>query len=844
MLNAYWICRRELTSFFFSPIAYVTLAAWTVLMGIFYSGAFLTYAAVSMQLARNPRAAAQYNITPTSSVLEPVFSSVTVILLFVAPLLTMRLFSEEKKQGTMELMLTFPLRSGQMFAGKYLSVLSAYLVMLAITLVYPVILSAFVKVEWSVVSSAYLGMLLTGAAFLSVGLLASSWTSNQIVAAMVAFMVLLATFLMDFLAASASAPLSDILRHLSLGMHLRNFIRGVIDTRDIVYLLNVNILCGFLVLRSLEYYRWKEVVSTTNEPAGRAALSDAGGGEAREWGNKSLYLFIVSAVLLLIGISGWAGGDQFSPPPRWAYATIALGIVCFAYTMWISRGKLQGGMRLQSTRTGLQVALMILVVAAILVVVELASVKHFKRWDVTPGNFFSLSGKTRNLLSRLDREKRRIEIIAFTRKLEQPAIKEILEQYAQASKQVAFRFLDLDASPRTAKKYDVDAYGTLVVIHHFSKKEIEKMSKSASGDKKEQKTFRSEKIFDLSENAVANAILKTIQTEQKRVYYLTGHGERLFAGQGREVMKTLAIGMRDDNYQVDELLLLRKKGVPENTNLLIIAAPQKDLEEVEAGYIDDYIKAGGKLLVFLEPDAKRGRLTALLEKYGFKLPPSFVIDPQSVRFALAGGNEITPFAVNYGLHDITRQLKGLATVFPTARHVSAAGNPKAGLHSEDLVKTGAGSFTVEGVSLKDGELAFDPKTKKEGPVPLGAAVTVALDLYKLSQGQGEQDDSKAVAPDEKDSGKNEARIVVFGDADFASDAFIGAQGNANLIFNAVNWLGGEKDLITIRPKSRAGEPLLLAGGEGRFVHLFTVWVMPLFIIFAGAAVYVRRRQLR
>lgn len=573
-------------------------------------------------------------------------------------------------------------------------------------------------------------------------------------------------------------------------------------------------------------------------------LLNTTGGEDRNLENRNLYLFIASAVLLLVGISGWAGHDQFSDPPRWAYATIALGIVCFIYTVWISRSELRGGMRLRSTRTGIQVALMVIVVTAILVIVELVSVKHFKRWDVTPGNFYSLSAKTMNLLNKLDREKRQIEIIAFTRKLEEPAVTEILDQYSRASKQVTFRFLNLDASPRTAKKYEVDAYGTLVVIYHFNKEEIEKQKKSKSANKEKKKTFRSEKIFNLSENAIANAILKTIQTEQKRVYYLTGHGERLFSGQGREAMKALAIGMRDDNYQVDELLLLRKKGVPENASMLIIAAPQKELEEVEIEYIDNYIKTGGKLLVFLEPDIKPGRLTALLERYGFKLPTSFVIDPESVRFELAGGNIITPFAVNYGLHDITKQLKGLATVFPTVRHVSATGMPKAGLHSEDLIKTGPGSFTVENVSLQNGQLAFDPKTRKEGPIPIGAAVSVTLDLYKLAQGRSPQSDSKTTTSEKKTNEKNEARIVVFGDADFASDAFIGAQGNANLIFNTVNWLGGEKDLITIRPKSRAGEPLVLAGGEGRFVHLFTVWIMPLFIILIGAAVYVRRRQLR
>ncbi len=560
--------------------------------------------------------------------------------------------------------------------------------------------------------------------------------------------------------------------------------------------------------------------------------------------NRNLYLFITSAALLLVGITGWAGHDQFSEPPRWAYATIALGIVCFVYTVWISRRELQGGMRLRSTRTGIQVAIMVLIVTAILVVVELVSVKHYKRWDVTPGNFYSLSPKTINLLNRLEREKRRIEIIAFTRKLEQPAITEILEQYTRASKQVTFRFLNLDASPGTAKKYDVDAYGILVVVHHFSKEEIEKQDKSQAASQEKKPAFRSEKIFNLSENAIANAILKTIQSEQKRVYYLTGHGERLFTGQGREAMRALAIGMRDDNYQVDELLLLRKKGVPENTSLLIIAAPEKQLEEVEVKYIDDYIKSGGRLLVFLEPHMKPGRLTSLLENYGFKLPTSFVIDPESVRFELAGGNIITPFAANYGIHEITKELKGLATVFPTVRHVSATGMPKAGLHSEDLVKTGDGSFTVESVSIQNGQLNFDEKTKKDGPVPVGAAVTVTLDLYKLAQGQGTQDDSKISESKKNANGKNDARIVVFGDADFASDAFIGAQGNANLVYNTINWLGGEKDLITIRPKNRTGEPLVLAGGEGRFVHLFTVWIMPLFIILVGAAVYVRRRQLR
>lgn len=253
--NIWLICRRELAAYFFSPIAYVLLAGWAFMMGIFFSGAFLNFAAISMQLMRNPRAAARLNAT--AGVLEPVFSSVTIILLFLIPVLTMRLFSEEKKQGTIELLLTYPIRDGQVLAGKFVSALLMYLIMLAITLAYPVILSAYTEVDWAVVGSGYLGMFLMGSAFLAIGLFVSSLTSNQIVAAALAFMVLLVSFIMDFLSVSAGPVAGEVIRHLSIGSHLRNFIRGLVDTRDIIYLLNVNVLFIFLSMRSLEYYRWR-----------------------------------------------------------------------------------------------------------------------------------------------------------------------------------------------------------------------------------------------------------------------------------------------------------------------------------------------------------------------------------------------------------------------------------------------------------------------------------------------------------------------------------------------------------------------------------------------------------
>ncbi|MEE9275164.1 MAG: Gldg family protein [bacterium] len=575
--------------------------------------------------------------------------------------------------------------------------------------------------------------------------------------------------------------------------------------------------------------------------------------------SRKLYIFVGALVLLLAGLLGWVSADPFSGTPWWAYAAGALGVLLLAYGLWDAWSEIRGGLGRRSTRTALQVAAMIVIVVGIQTVVELFSVKHYTRWDVTPGEFFSLSQKTQQILEKLDKEKRRIEFLAFIQKTRRPAVKEVLEQYVHRSKQVSLRFIDLDASPRLAKKYDVDLDGTIVVVHRFKKEEAakkEEARKAAEAEKEEgatkkgegaakaekkaaPKNFRSEKIFSLAENAIANAILKAVQTEQKKVYFLTGHGERLHKGSGREVLSALANSMRDDNYEVDELLLLRKKGVPEGTNILVIAAPRADLAEAEIGFLDDYIRRGGKLLVLLEPETQ-GRILDFLSRFGVESPESIVLDPQAVRFELVGGNVVTPFVADYGVHEITEKLRGMATVFPTVRRVSAKNDPKRGISAEILARTGKGSFTVTGVTLKDGKLSYDPKEKKDGPVPLAAALTVSLDQFFPDGAKGEKG-KKPAAQAKKGA---EARIVVFGDADFASDAFIRAQGNANLALNAVNWLGGEKALISIRPKRRIGSPLVIQGGETNFVRLATVVLMPLLVLLVGLTVYIQRRRLR
>jgi ABC-2 type transport system permease protein len=207
-----------------------------------------------MQMAMNPQMGRDLNVT--DAVLRPLFSNLSVILLLLMPLVTMRLFAEERRSGTIELLLTYPVRDGAVLAGKYLAAFTMYGVMVAGTLAYPAMLASFTRVEWGPLLTGYLGLLMMGGMFLAVGLFASSLTENQVVAAIVTFGVLLMFWIIGWTAEFAGGPLGAVLTHLSILEHNDTFSKGVLDTKDVLYYLNFTALALFMALRSLESRRW------------------------------------------------------------------------------------------------------------------------------------------------------------------------------------------------------------------------------------------------------------------------------------------------------------------------------------------------------------------------------------------------------------------------------------------------------------------------------------------------------------------------------------------------------------------------------------------------------------
>jgi ABC-2 type transport system permease protein len=249
------IFKKEMRLYFTSPVAWVILTVFLAIMGFFFWSILDFFSRMSLQAAMQLMMGRDLNVT--EGVLRPLLSNFSVILLLIMPLLTMRLFSEERRSGTIELLLTYPVRDGAVLVGKYLAALGLYALMLVLTLLYPAIILYFARLEWGPLATGYLGLVLLGSTFLAVGVLASSLTENQIIASISTFGILLVFWIIGWASESAGATWSRVLQGLSILEHFDSFSRGILDVKDVVYYLNFIAVALFLTLRSLEARRWK-----------------------------------------------------------------------------------------------------------------------------------------------------------------------------------------------------------------------------------------------------------------------------------------------------------------------------------------------------------------------------------------------------------------------------------------------------------------------------------------------------------------------------------------------------------------------------------------------------------
>jgi ABC-2 type transport system permease protein len=252
--NILAIAHKELKSYFASPIAYVVIGLFALMFGFFYYtllGIFIEQGMRMMGLQGGPT----QNVN--DQMIRPLFLNASVLLLFVLPMITMRTYSEEKRSGTIELLLTAPLTDVQIIMGKFLGAMALYAAMLAVTMVHVGVLFAFGQPEWIPIATGYLGLLLMGGCFISVGLLISSFTRNQIVAVMATFAVFLLLWVINWAGPLTGPRTSAVLDYLSITSHLDDFTRGVVDTKHVVYYVSFIAFGLFLTARSVDTERWR-----------------------------------------------------------------------------------------------------------------------------------------------------------------------------------------------------------------------------------------------------------------------------------------------------------------------------------------------------------------------------------------------------------------------------------------------------------------------------------------------------------------------------------------------------------------------------------------------------------
>jgi ABC-2 type transporter. len=254
MRNALTIYRRELKSYFSSPIAYLLMVVFSLIFGYFF------YVATAIFVSRGMESQMMGRSTPMDVnewVIRPLLMNVSVIALFMIPMISMRLFAEEKRSGTIELLMTSPIRDVEILLGKWFAALTMFGTVLALSGVNLGFLFAYGKPDWRPILIGYLGLLLQGGALLALGTLISTMTKNQIVAGGATFAACLLLWILDWVSSYETAAWAKVLSYLSVVTHYEPFSKGVLDSRDVIFYLSVIFLGLFLTARSMESARWR-----------------------------------------------------------------------------------------------------------------------------------------------------------------------------------------------------------------------------------------------------------------------------------------------------------------------------------------------------------------------------------------------------------------------------------------------------------------------------------------------------------------------------------------------------------------------------------------------------------
>ncbi len=497
----------------------------------------------------------------------------------------------------------------------------------------------------------------------------------------------------------------------------------------------------------------------------------------------------------------------------------------------------------------------VLLVAALLGLVNYLGWKYHKRFDWTSAEIFTLSEKSLNVARALDHD---VEVIVFMRPGGElyDEVTELLARYEAASPRIKLRPLDPERNLAEAQslvdQYQVTGLDVLVFDAGEGRTRLVQTADLAEYDYSGMQFGQAPSLTGFKgEQQITSALLNLTESEKPRILFTRGHGEHALDDFAAGGLSGAADYLERENFEVDEWASLGAGEVPADTDLVVIAGPTAGFVAPELAALRAYLERGGRLLVLLDPALVPGGgglvetgLRGLLAEYGVTVDDTIVVDPAN---PLPFFGAETIFANTFGSHAVTEPLQRgeLAVILPLARSVRP-GTAPGGYTASELVTTSAEGWGETNLAA----LREVAKQAEDMPGPVSLAVAVApaeaaapeeATVPAPSPATGAVESPAPVEGSEPEAAAG-ARLIVFGDSDFATNAQIESAANGVLLANAFNWLVAREELVAIPPKTPEQVRLSLTTDELRWIFWLSLAILPGAMLALGAWVYTRRRR--
>jgi ABC-type uncharacterized transport system involved in gliding motility auxiliary subunit len=533
---------------------------------------------------------------------------------------------------------------------------------------------------------------------------------------------------------------------------------------------------------------------------------------------RKLIDFLAPVGLALMAGGAIAARQGYAVKPNlntYLYVGLALVLLHLALR-WEDVYRGIGGRQL---RYGSNTAVLIAVVLGILVGVNYLAARHPLKKDLTKNQRYSLSDQTKKVVQGLKDD---VRIVYFQRAsdMEGSAGVDRIKEYQGLSPHVKAEFVDPIARPARANELDVKGPWPSIVIQRGEKRE---------------------RVNNDSEQDLTNAFIKVTRESKKTVCFAQGEGEKDIDDADESGLSGIKSALGRDLYDTKKVVLARETAMPADCSVLVVAGPQSDLLPPTAEMIKGWVKGGGKALLMSDPElkVKTPNYDELVKAFNIEPGMDVVVDVSGFG-QIFGTGELTPIAVDYPYHEITRGFR-VMTAFHQARRVQANTGTMEGVFAQDLVKTSPASWAETDLTLK-APVQFDEGKDKKGPIALAAVatVTVAASPSPSPSAAPSASPSASPSPDEA-APKKEGRVVVFGDSDFATNTLLSFQGNRDLFLNSVAWVAQDADLISIRPKEPDDQRLVLTQNQQQNMLVLALLLIPGVFIVMGIREWWSRR---